>query len=150
VAALLRSASTFESKAWRLKQGSEIMDSEIWTRPPQHEGAADLLRQFVARIRAIDGQARELNCELRVLYSEAKCRGFSTKALKQIARSADAQTEANTVTEYLAALGAPRDVIGRLNTESLDTILFGSSTSWPSDGIDIDLQSFDIERALGN
>jgi hypothetical protein len=36
------------------------MDPEIWT-TPQHEGAADLLRQFVARIREIDARSQALN-----------------------------------------------------------------------------------------
>jgi uncharacterized protein (UPF0335 family) len=129
--------------------GSEIMDSEIWTRPPRSEGVAETLREMVARIRAIDAKARELNGELRSIYTEAKARGISVKALKQIARSADAEGEVNTVTEYLHALGAPRDIIGRLNTESLDTILFGSATGWPSDGIDDDMANFDIERDIG-
>jgi uncharacterized protein (UPF0335 family) len=128
--------------------GSEIMDSEIWTRPPQSEGVAETLREMVARIRAIDAKARELNGELRSIYTEAKARGISTKALKAIARSPDAQDEAKTITAYLKEMGAPSDIIARLRTESLDTILFGSATSWPSDGIEDDIANFDIERDI--
>jgi uncharacterized protein (UPF0335 family) len=128
--------------------GSEIMDSERWTRPPQSEGVAETLRQFVARIRAIDTHARELNQELRSIYTEAKARGLSTKALKAIARDPRAQDEADTIRAYLKEMGAPSDMIDRLRTETLDTILFGSATSWPSDGIDDDMASFDIEKDI--
>ena len=96
--------------------------------------------------REIDAQTHELNRQLREIYAEAKGRGISTKALKSIARDPAAQDEANAVTDYLRALGAPQSVIGRLNTESLDTILFGTNTGWPSDGID--LADFDIERDI--
>jgi uncharacterized protein (UPF0335 family) len=72
------------------------MDMEKWTRPPQTENAATVLREMVARIREIDDQSRELNRALREIYSEAKGRGISIKALKQIA----------TVTAYLKAMGA--------------------------------------------
>ena len=87
--------------------------------------------------REINAQTHELNRQLREIYAEAKGRGISTKALKSIARDPAAQDEANAVTDYLRALGAPQSVIGRLNTESLDTILFGTNTGWPSDGIDV-------------
>jgi hypothetical protein len=96
--------------------------------------------------REIDAQTHELNRQLREIYAEAKGRGISTKALKSIARDPAAQDEANAVTDYLRALGAPQSVIGRLNTESLDAILFGTNTGWPSDGID--LADFDIERDI--
>jgi hypothetical protein len=69
------------------------------------------------------------------------------KALKQIARDPDAQDEAETVTAYLKAMGAPDIVVDRLRLESLDSILFGS-TGFPSDGID--MQNFDIERGIGD
>jgi uncharacterized protein (UPF0335 family) len=121
------------------------MDMERWTRPPQTENAAEMLREMVARIREIDDQARALNRELRELYSEAKGRGISVKALKQIARDPDAQNEAETVAAYLRAMGASDVVVSRLRTESLDNVLFGS-TGFPSDGIDLD---FDIERDIG-
>jgi uncharacterized protein (UPF0335 family) len=124
------------------------MDSERWTRPPQSEGVAEVLREMIARIRAIDDKSRELNRELRELYTEAKARGLSTKALKAIARDPRAQDEADTITAYLKEIGAPSDIVGRLRTESLDTILFGSSTGWPSDGIDDDIANFDIERDI--
>jgi uncharacterized protein (UPF0335 family) len=123
------------------------MDMEKWTRPPQTENAATVLREMVARIREIDDQSRELNRALREIYSEAKGRGISVKALKQIARDPDAQDEAETVTAYLKAMGAPDIVVDRLRLESLDSILFGS-TGFPSDGID--MQNFDIERGIGD
>jgi uncharacterized protein (UPF0335 family) len=126
--------------------GSELMNPEIWTRPPQTEGAAEVLRVTVARIREIDEQARALNRELRELYSEAKGRGISVKALKAIARDPNARGEAETVTAYLKAMGAPDIVVDRLRLESLDSILFGS-TGFPSDGID--MENFDIERDIG-
>jgi hypothetical protein len=44
-------------------------------------------------------------------------------------------------------MGALSDIVGRLKTESLDSILFGSNTSWPSDGIDM---NFDIDRDIGD
>jgi uncharacterized protein (UPF0335 family) len=72
------------------------MEMERWTRPPQIESAAEVLREMVGRIREIDEQARALNRELREIYSEAKGRGISTKALKQIARDLNAQDEAET------------------------------------------------------
>jgi uncharacterized protein (UPF0335 family) len=125
------------------------MDSERWTRPPEAEGTADILRQFIARIREIDAQARQLNGESRSIYTEAKARGISTKALKAIARSPGAQDEANTITAYLKEMGAPSDIIGRLRTESLYTILFGGATSWPSDSIEDDMARFDITRDVG-
>jgi uncharacterized protein (UPF0335 family) len=128
--------------------GSEIMDSEIWTRPPQSEGVADVLREMVDRIRQIDAQARELNGELRTIYTDAKARGISVKALKAIARDPNAANEAQTTTAYLKELGAPADIIGRLRTESLDTILFGSAKSWPSDWVDDNIANFDIERDI--
>jgi uncharacterized protein (UPF0335 family) len=123
------------------------MDMEKWTRPPQTENAATVLREMVARIREIDDQSRELNRALREIYSEAKGRGISVMALKQIARDPDAQDEAETVTAYLKAMGAPDIVVDRLRLESLDSILFGS-TGFPSDGID--MQNFDIERGIGD
>lgn len=123
------------------------MEMERWTRPPQIESAAEVLREMVGRIREIDEQARALNRELREIYSEAKRRGISTKALKQIARDLNAQDEAETVTAYLKAMGAPDSFIGRLRSESLDTILFGT-TGFPSDGID--MENFDIVRGIGD
>jgi uncharacterized protein (UPF0335 family) len=123
------------------------MEMERWTRPPQIESAAEVLREMVGRIREIDEQARALNRELREIYSEAKGRGISTKALKQIARDLNAQDEAETVTAYLKAMGAPDSFIGRLRSESLDTILFGT-TGFPSDGID--MENFDIVRGIGD
>jgi uncharacterized protein (UPF0335 family) len=122
------------------------MNSERLTRSPQMEGTATLLRELVGRVRAIDAQTKELNRELREAYAEAKGRGISVKALKAIARDPNAQGEAETVTAYLKAMGAPDSVVGRLRSESLDSILFGTNTDFPSDGIDMD---FDIERGIG-
>ena len=43
------------------------MNPEIWTRPPQSEGVAEVLRELVTHIREIDDKSRELNRELRAL-----------------------------------------------------------------------------------
>jgi uncharacterized protein (UPF0335 family) len=130
-----------------MTERSESMNSERLTRSPQMEGTATLLRELVGRVRAIDAQSKELNRELREVYAMAKGHGLSVKALKAIARDPNAQGEAETVTAYLRAMGAPDIVVGRLRSESLDTILFGT-TGFPSDSID--MQNFDIERGIGD
>jgi uncharacterized protein (UPF0335 family) len=123
------------------------MDTERWTRPPTAEGTADRIRDLVRRIRALDDKQREVNTALRDVYAEARGYGINARALKLIARDPEAGSEAEAVKSYLLALGASSDVVGRLKTESVDTILFGN-TGFPSDGITDAMINFDIESGI--
>jgi uncharacterized protein (UPF0335 family) len=121
------------------------MNPELSTRPRQAESTAEVLRHLVGRVREIDAQTHELTRELREVYAEAKGRGISVKALKAIAREPDAQGEADAVIAYLKLIGAPDSFLGRLKSESLDTILFGT-TGFPADGIDMNSISSAVSR----
>ena len=114
-----------------------MSNPERFANPPQPEGTATILRQLVARIRQIDAQTVANSARLRDVYSEAKARGISTKSLKAVARNKDAAAEADEVKQYLAACGAPRVVVDRLDVADFDTVLFGSADRWPSNGIDL-------------
>jgi uncharacterized protein (UPF0335 family) len=123
------------------------MDVERWTRPQTAEATADCIRDLVGRIRALDDQQREINGALQQVYAEARDCGINARALKLIARDPEAGSEAEAVKSYLLAMGASTDVVGRLKTESVDTILFGS-TGFPADSVSDDLVGFDIERGI--
>jgi uncharacterized protein (UPF0335 family) len=73
--------------------------------------AAAVLRDLVGRIRALDGENAEIARQLREVYLEAKAASFNVKAIKQIARSGTAQSDADDTRAYLEALGG--DVLPR-------------------------------------
>jgi uncharacterized protein (UPF0335 family) len=63
--------------------------------------AAAVLRDLVGRIRALDGENAEIARQLREVYLEAKAASFNVKAIKQIARSGTAQSDADDTRAYL-------------------------------------------------
>jgi uncharacterized protein (UPF0335 family) len=67
--------------------------------------AAAVLRDLVGRIRALDGENAEIARQLREVYLEAKAASFNVKAIKQIARSGTAQSDADDTRAYLEELG---------------------------------------------
>jgi uncharacterized protein (UPF0335 family) len=102
--------------------------------------AAAVLRDLIGRIRALDAENAEIARQLREVYLEAKAASFNVKAIKQIARSGTAQSDADDTRAYLEALGG--DVLAqRLGKEDLGTVLFGTDR-WPSD---MAMDDFDVE-----
>ena len=54
----------------------------------EHDGdeIVEKLRAYIGEIRELDESSRELDCRRRDIYSEARNFGFSTDAIKRIAR----------------------------------------------------------------
>jgi uncharacterized protein (UPF0335 family) len=107
------------------------------------------LRGYVAEIRELDDASRELDRRRRDIYSEARNFGFSTDAIKRIARQrhdGEAQSEANDLLIYVEMLGGERATDQRRKGKSFSEVAFGSC-GWPSDFAD-DLGDLDAERNL--
>ena len=109
------------------------------------------LRGYIAEIRELDESSRELDRRRRDIYSEARNLGFSTDAIKRIARQknpGEAKAEADDLVLYLELLGN-REAPARYKAgEAFSTIAFGS-TDWPSDFAD-DLGELNAERGLSS
>lgn len=74
--------------------------------------AADELRQFVERIERLNEEIAGINSDKKDIFSEAKSRGFDTKAMKIIItrrkQDADARQEQDAIVElYEQALSHP-------------------------------------------
>lgn len=72
--------------------------------------AADELRQFIERIERLEEEKAVIASDIKDAFSEAKSRGFDTKAMKAILRlrkkDANERQEEETILEtYMAALG---------------------------------------------
>jgi uncharacterized protein (UPF0335 family) len=96
------------------------------------------LRVYIAEIRKLDESSKELDRRRRDIYSEARNFGFSTDAIKRIARqkhAGEAQSEANDLVLYLDMLGNKEAPARFTAGEAFSTIAFGS-TDWPSDFAD--------------
>jgi uncharacterized protein (UPF0335 family) len=107
--------------------------------------AATVLRDLIGRIRALDAENAEIARQLREVYLEAKAASFNVKAIKQIARSGTAQSDADDTRAYLEALGG-NTLAQRLGREDLGTVLFGTDR-WPSEMAD-DLSDLDVIKEL--
>ena len=96
------------------------------------------LRGYIAEIRELDESRRELDRRRRDIYSEARNFGFSTDAIKRIARQrhdGEAKAEADDFLSYLQLIGG-KEAAGRFaRGRDFSEIAFGS-TSWPSDMAD--------------
>jgi uncharacterized protein (UPF0335 family) len=96
------------------------------------------LRGYIAEIRELDDASKELDRRRRDIYSEARNFGFSTDAIKRIARQrhdGEAEAEANDLVLYLDLLGNKQAPARFKAGEAFSTIAFGS-TDWPSDFAD--------------
>jgi uncharacterized protein (UPF0335 family) len=99
------------------------------------------LRGYVAEIRELDDASKELDRRRRDIYSEARNFGFSTDAIKRIARQrhdGEAQSEANDLLSYVEMLGRRDAMAVFRKTGSFSETVFGS-TGWPSDEVDFDV-----------
>ena len=106
----------------------------------EHDDAAIVakLRGYVAEIRELDESSKELDRRRRDIYSEARNFGFSTDAIKRIARQrhdGEAKAEADDLVLYLDMLGNKEAPARFKAGEAFSTIAFGS-TDWPSDFAD--------------
>jgi uncharacterized protein (UPF0335 family) len=108
--------------------------------------AADRLRGYVAEVRRLDAEVRELDRMRRNLYVEAKGFGFNIKAIKQIARSdpGRAKHDADDLVNYLNAIGG-EVLTRRLGREAFGRILFGTD-EFPSEMVD--LEGIDVDCGL--
>jgi uncharacterized protein (UPF0335 family) len=109
----------------------------------EHDDAAIVakLRGYVAEIRELDESSRDLDRRRRDIYSEARNFGFSTDAIKRIARQkheGEAKAEADDLLTYLDVIGG-KDATARFQKSgSWSQTVFGS-TGWPSDEVDFDV-----------
>lgn len=72
--------------------------------------AAGELRSLIERIERLEEEKKDLADDIKEIYSEAKGRGFDTKAIRAIVRmrkkdAAERQEEQAILELYLAALG---------------------------------------------
>ena len=96
------------------------------------------LRGYIAEIRELDESSRELDRRRRDIYSEARNFGFSTDAIKRIARQrhdGEAKAEADDLVLYLDLLGNKQAPARFKAGEAFSTIVFGSC-GFPSDFAD--------------
>jgi uncharacterized protein (UPF0335 family) len=96
------------------------------------------LRGYVAEIRQLDDASRELDRRRRDVYSEARNFGFSTDAIKRIARQrhdGEAQSEANDLLIYVEMLGGERATDQMRKGKSFSEVAFGDC-GFPSDFAD--------------
>jgi uncharacterized protein (UPF0335 family) len=96
------------------------------------------LRGYIAEIRELDESSRELDRRRRDIYSEARNLGFSTDAIKRIARqrhNGEAQSEANDLLIYVEMLGGERATDQMGKGKSFSEVAFGSC-EFPSDYAD--------------
>ena len=73
----------------------------------------EMIKAYVDRVEAINGQIKSFNDDKRDIFAEAKSHGFDTKALKIViqrrAKDPDELSELQAVVEtYENALGMPR------------------------------------------
>ena len=106
----------------------------------EHDDAAITakLRGYVAEIRQLDDASRELDRRRRDIYSEARNFGFSTDAIKRIARQrhdGEAKAEADDLLIYVEMLGGERATDQMRKGKSFSEVAFGSC-GWPSDFAD--------------
>ena len=118
----------------------------------EHDDAAITakLRGYVSEIRQLDDASRELDRRRRDIYSEARNFGFSTDAIKRIARqrhNGEAQSEANDLLIYVEMLGGERATDAMRKGMTFSEVAFGS-TSWPSDMADQDADT-DLIKGVG-
>src|SRR6202042_254470 len=101
------------------------------------EAIVGKLRGYVAEIRELDDASRDLDRRRRDIYSEARNFGFSTDAIKRIARQkheGEAKAEADDLLTYLDVIGG-KDATARFQKSgSWSQTVFGS-TGWPSDEV---------------
>lgn len=76
--------------------------------------AAEHLRQFIARIEALEDEKRTIGEDIKQVYAEAKGNGFDTKIIRQIIRmrkmsEADRQEQEALLDLYMQALGMLSD-----------------------------------------
>ena len=98
------------------------------------------LRGYVAEIRELNDASKGLDRRRRDIYSEARNFGFSTDAIKRIARQrhdGEAKAEADDLVLYLDLLGNKQAPARFKAGEAFSTIAFGS-TDWPSDMAELD------------
>ena len=93
------------------------------------------LRGYIAEIRELDDTGRELDRRRRDIYSKARNFGFSTDAIKRIARQrhdGEAQSEANDLLSYVEMLGGERATDQMRAGKTFSEVAFGSC-GFPSD-----------------
>jgi uncharacterized protein (UPF0335 family) len=96
------------------------------------------LRDFIEEIRELDESSRDLDRRRRDIYSEARNFGFSTDAIKRIARQrhdGEAQSEANDLLSYVEMLGGERATDQMRAGKTFSEVAFGSC-GFPSDYAD--------------
>jgi uncharacterized protein (UPF0335 family) len=115
------------------------------------EAIVGKLRGYVAEIRELDDASRDLDRRRRDIYSEARNFGFSTDAIKRIARQkheGEAKAEADDLLTYLDVIGG-KDATARFQKSgSWSQTVFGS-TGWPSDEVDFDVPDADSPLIKG-
>jgi uncharacterized protein (UPF0335 family) len=102
------------------------------------EAIVAALRGYVAEIRQLDDASRELDRRRRDIYSEARNFGFSTDAIKRIARQkhdGEAQNQANDLLTYVEMLGGKEAARSYRGGAEFSTVVFGSC-DFPSDMVD--------------
>jgi uncharacterized protein (UPF0335 family) len=96
------------------------------------------LRGYVADIRELDDASRELDRRRRDVYREAREYGFSTDAIKRIARQrhdGEAQSAANDLLIYVEMLGGERATDQMRKGKTFSEVAFGDC-GFPSDFAD--------------
>lgn len=84
--------------------------ADVAVRDRAYSVSAEELRQFVERAEQLAAEKRDLSEQEKELFSEAKGRGYDTKALRKIIamrkrKPDDLAEEAAVLDMYLAALG---------------------------------------------
>ena len=121
--------STVDSKMWH-KRVNEMHDIAH-----DDEAIVAKLRGYVAEIRELNDASKGLDRRRRDIYSEARNFGFSTDAIKRIARQrhdGEAKAEADDLVLYLDLLGNKQAPARFKAGEAFSTIAFGT-TAWPCD-----------------
>jgi uncharacterized protein (UPF0335 family) len=103
-----------------------------------NEAIVAKLRGYVAEIRELDDANRELDRRRRDIYREAREYGFSTDAIKRIARQrhdGEAKAEGDDLLIYVEMLGGERATDAMRKGRSFSEVAFGSC-EFPSDFAD--------------
>jgi uncharacterized protein (UPF0335 family) len=96
------------------------------------------LRAYITAIRQLDAEGAEIDRRRRDVYAQARDFGFSTDAIKRIARQrhdGEAQSEANDLLSYVEMLGGERATDQMRAGKTFSEVAFGSC-GFPSDYAD--------------
>jgi uncharacterized protein (UPF0335 family) len=88
------------------------------------------LRGYIAEIKQLDDASKELDRRRRDIYSEARNFGFSTDAIKKIARQrheGEAKAEADDLLIYVEMLGGERATDAMRKGKTFSEVAFGST-----------------------